>query len=207
MTKLTLYTNPQSRARIARWMIEEVGEPYEAKVVAYGPEMKTPEYLALNPMGKVPALVHGKAVVTEVAAICAYLAAAFPKAGLEPKPGTPEHATYLRWLFFAAGPVEAAVTNRALGFEVPPDRQGMVGYGSYDRTIDTLEAAVAKGPYIVGKKFTAADVYVGAQIGWGLQFKSIPERAAFSDYWARLKDRPALARADAASNAELPKEG
>ncbi len=206
MTELTLYTNPQSRARIARWMMEETGEPYQTKVVNYGAEMKSPEYLALNPMGKVPVLVHGKAVITEGAAICAYMAAAFPKAGLQPKPGTPDHAAYLRWMFFAAGPVEAAVTNRALGVEVPPDRQGMVGYGSYELTMDALETALKDRSYIAGDTFTAADVYVGSQIGWGLQFKSIPERPAFVAYWDRLKDRTALARANSASDAELPKE-
>ena len=206
MPELTLYMNPMSRGRIARWMLEELGQPYQVKLLGYGPEMNTPDYLALNPMGKVPTLTHGRAVVTEVAAICAYLADAFPKAGLAPKPGTPEKAAYYRWLFFAAGPVEAAVSNQALGFEVPPERGGMVGYGSYERMLKGLEHAVTRAPYIAGEAFTAADVYVGAQVGWGLQFKTLPARPAFTAYWDRLKDRPAYLRSTALCNAEMPKE-
>ncbi|MDH3263888.1 MAG: glutathione S-transferase family protein [Paracoccaceae bacterium] len=204
---LTLYTNPRSRGRIARWMLEEVGQPYDVRLLGFGPEMTTPDYLALNPMGKVPTLTHGKAVVSEAAAICAYLADAFPKAGLAPKPGTPEKAAFFRWLFFAAGPVEAAISDRALGFEVPPERGGMVGYGSYERMLNGLEHAVTRTPYVAGGKFSAADVYVGAQVGWGLHFKSLPARPAFTAYWDRLKDRPACLRAIAASDAEMPKEG
>ncbi len=190
---ITLYTNPMSRGRIARWMLEEVGAPYETVVLGYDGAMHAPEYLAINPMGKVPAIRMGNQVVTECAAICAFLADAFPQAGLAPAPA--ERGDYYRWLFFAAGPLEAAVTNAALGIQVPPDRRAMVGYGSLDAVLDTLEGALRDRPYITGDNFTAADVYVGAQIGWGKRFGTIPARQAFSDYWKRLEPRPALLRA------------
>ena len=141
MSDLVLYTHPMSRGRIARWMLEEVGQLYRTEVLEYGTTMKAPAYLAINPMGKVPAVRHGEAVVTEAAAICAYLADAFPEAGLVPAPGSPERAAYYRWLFFAAGPVEAAVVNKALGVVVPPERKPMGGYGSLDEVLDALEGA------------------------------------------------------------------
>lgn len=192
---LTLYTNPMSRGRIARWMLEEIGQPYEARILGYGESMKSPDYLAINPMGKVPAVRHGDTVVTECAAICAYLADAFPQAGLAPASGSRERAPFYRWLFFAAGPLEAAVTAKALGLEAPADKAGTVGYGTYARTLDTLEHAVKSGPYIAGDRFTAADVYVGAHVAWGLQFGNIEERPAFVDYRDRVTDRPAHKRA------------
>jgi len=203
--EIVFYTNPMSRGRITRWMLEEIGQPYRTEVLDYGTTMKAPEYLAINPMGKVPAIRHGDAVVTEGAAICAYLAGAFPKAGLAPEPGTPEAAAYYRWLFFAAGPVEAAVSNRSLGVEVPPEKKGMVGYGSFADVMDTLEHAVSQSDFIAGSRFTAADVYFGSQIGWGLQFGSIEKRPAFERYWARLADRPAAARARELDDALMPK--
>src|SRR5919107_4494852 len=152
---LTFYTNPMSRGRIVRWMLEEVGQPYETVLLDYGTTMKAPEYLAINPMGKVPAIKHGDTVVTEGAAICTYLADAFPDRGLAPPPGDPRRGTYYRWLFFAAGPVEAAVTGKSLGFEVPSDRQGMVGYGSLEDVLGALEYAVSQSEYIAGDQFTA----------------------------------------------------
>ncbi|MEN3161207.1 glutathione S-transferase family protein [Tistrella mobilis] len=190
---LILYTNPQSRGMIARWMLEEVGVAYRTVVLEYGAPMKAPDYLALNPMGKVPTLVHNGAVVTECAAICAYLAETFPEAGLAPRPH--ERAAWFRWLFFGAGPLEAAIINRALGIEVPAERERSVGYGNFTRVMDTLEVAVSASPYLAGDRFTAADVYLGAQIGWGLQFGTMERRPAFETYWARLAGRPALARA------------
>ena len=190
---LTFYTNPMSRGRITRWLLEEVGEPYETVVLDYQSSMKRADYLAINPMGKVPAIVHDARVVTEGAAICAYLADAFPQANLGPT--ADERADYYRWLFFAAGPVEAAVTNRSLGVEVAPDKRAMVGYADYDTTVDTLEQAVSAHPYIAGDRFTAADVYVGSQVGWGLMFGSLPKRDAFDAYWTRISERPAAIRA------------
>jgi glutathione S-transferase len=192
---LTFYTNPMSRGRIARWMLEETGAVYETVVLGYGTSMKDPDYLAINPMGKVPAIRHGETVVTEGAAICTYLADAFPDAGLAPPPGNPKRGPYYRWLFFAAGPVEAAVTAKSLGLLAPPDKAMMAGYGTFEAVIDALESAIADGPYICGDQFTAADVYVGSQIGWGMMFGSIDRRPAFEDYFARLGDRPAARRA------------
>lgn len=192
---LTFYTNPMSRGRITRWMLEEIGQPYETVLLEYAADMKARDYLAINPMGKVPAIKHGDTVVTEGAAICAYLADAFPDSGLAPPPGDPLRGPYYRWLFFAAGPVEAAVTAKSLGLLAPPDKKMMAGYGSFEDTIDTLETAVAKGPYICGAQFTAADVYVGSQIGWGMMFGSIDKRPAFEDYFGRIGSRPAAVRA------------
>ena len=191
---LTLFTNPMSRGRIARWMLEETGAPYRTEVLEYGTTMKAPAYLAVNPMGKVPAIRHGDVVVTEAAAICAYLADAFPGAGLAPPTGG--RGAYYRWLFFAAGPVEYAVSNRFLGFEVPGDKEAMIGYGTFGAVMEALEVAVSGGGYVAGERFTAADVYVGSHIGWGLQMGSIEQRVAFSEYWSRLEVRDAWRRAN-----------
>ena len=200
---LTFYTNPMSRGRIARWMLEETGAPYETVILDYAGGMKTDAYRAINPMGKVPAIVHDGRVVTEGAAICAYLADAFPDAGLAP--ATTDRADYYRWLFFAAGPVEQAITNRSMGFAPTAEQGRMAGYGSYDLAVDTLEQAVSAHPYVTGERFTAADVYVGAQVGWGLQFGTLPKRDAFADYWARLEAREAWQRASAIDDALMPK--
>lgn len=192
--EVIFYTNPQSRGRIVRWILEEVGIPYETKALEYGTSMKSPDYLAINPMGKVPAIVHGGRVVTECAAICAYLADVFPEAGLSPQTAQ-EKANYYRWLFFAAGPLEAALTNKSLFKEPDPDKQMMLGYGNYQNTLDTLSVAVKSNPYIAGDRFTAADVYVGSQIGWGLQFGTVENRKEFVRYFDQLKERPAFQRA------------
>ena len=204
MAQLTFYTNPMSRGQIARWMLEEVGEPYEQVVLDYGTTMKTPEYLAINPMGKVPAIKHGDVVVTEAAAICAYLAEAFPAAGLSPEASA--RGDYYRWMFFAAGPIETAVTARSLGLEVPADKAMMAGYGSYDAAMDALERAVAGRKYIAGDRFSAADVYVGSQIDWGLLFKSMPDRPAFHDYVGPLRERAGSRRAKEIDTALMPKQ-
>jgi glutathione S-transferase len=193
--ELILYTHPMSRGRIIRWMLEEVGEPYRTELLAYGTTMKAPEYLAINPMGKVPALQHGDTVVTEAAAICAYLADTYPAAGLAPSPGHRLRGPYYRWLFFGAGPLEAAWTNRVMGFIVPADKERMAGYGNFDQVMNVLEIAVSRGPYLVGDAFTAADLYVGSHIGFGLQFGMIEKRPSFEQYVARLVARPAAVRA------------
>lgn len=198
---LILYTNPMSRGRIVRWMLEEAGAVYETRVLDYGTAMKAPDYLKINPMGKVPAIVHRGVAVTETAAICAYLADAFPQAGLAPEPASPLRGPYYRWLFFGAGPVEAAVTNRMLGVEVPEDKTGTVGYGNYASVMDTLEHAVKEGDYLLGGHFSAADVYLGSQVMWGLQFGTIEKRPALAAYAARLAGRPALAKARAIDDA------
>jgi glutathione S-transferase len=195
MADLIFYTNPMSRGRIARWMLEEVGEPYETVLLDYGTTMKGADYLAVNPMGKVPAIRHGGTVVTEAAAICAYLADAFPDKGLAPPPASFARGPYYRWMFFAAGPVESAVVGKSLGLLAPEDKKMMAGYGSFDETVDALEKAVGQAPYICGDQFTAADVYVGSQIGWGMMFGSIDKRPAFADYFGRISARPAALRA------------
>jgi glutathione S-transferase len=203
--ELVLYTNPQSRGRIARWMLEEVGQPYTVDVLDYASTMKGPAYLAINPMGKVPALRHGEAVVTESAAICAYLADAFPQAGLAPAPTSKERAAYYRWMFFSAGPLEAATSNKALGFVVPPERERMIGYGTYAQALNALEAAVSKHDYLTGDKFSAADLYVGSHIGFGMMFGTLERRPAFEQYRKRVSSRPACKRANELDEALIKK--
>lgn len=208
--ELVLYTNPMSRGRIARWMMEEVGQPYRAEILGFDASMKSADYKALNPMGKVPTLVHGETVVTECAAICAYMADAFPQAGLAPEASSRLRGPYYRWMFFAAGPVEAAVSNKAFGLEVPPDRTRAIGYGTYADVMDTLEYALTRSEFVVGDRFSAADVYVGSQVLWGLQFGTIEKRPAFEAYGARIAARPAARRAaeiDDALMAEMQKQG
>ena len=202
---LTFYTNPMSRGRIARWMLEETGAAYETVVLDYASTMKQEPYLSINPMGKVPAIVHNGHVVTECAAICAYLADAFPDAGLAPP--TADRADYYRWMFYAAGPVEQAVTNKSMNFAPNEQQQRSAGYGNYDLAVDTLEKAVSAHPYIAGDSFTAADVYVGSQVVWGVQFGTLPKRDAFAAYADRITARDAYKRANDMDNALMPGPG
>ncbi len=197
MTQLTLYHASPSRSSIAMWMLEEIGEPYDVKMLdlSKGDQQK-PDYLAINPMGKVPALTHGDTVVSESAAICTYLADAFPRAGLTVPVGDPRRGVYLKWLFFAPGVLEPAVTDRAFPRKEEP-RRGAIGYGDFDTVMNVLSRAVTPGPYLMGEQFTAADVVIGANIRWGMLFKMIPERKELADYVARLSARPALARSQA----------
>jgi glutathione S-transferase len=192
--ELVLYTNPMSRGRIARWMLEETGQPYRAEIVEYA-SMKSPEYLAINPMGKVPVLRHGDTMVTEAAAICAYLADVFPEAGLAPPPSSRLRGPYYRWLFFAAGPIEAANTDKALGVTVRPEQVRMVGYGTREQTLTAVEDQLNRSEYIAGDCFTAADVYVGSHIGFGMVFGTMDKRPAFERYWSLIESRPAARRA------------
>jgi len=210
--ELVFYTNPMSRGRVARWMLEEIGAPYRTEFLDYGSTqpggMKSPDYLAINPMGKVPAIVHttdkGDQVVTEVDAICTYLADAFPKAGLAPP--LAERGAYYRWIFFTAGPFEAAIINKALEIDVSEKQKQFVGYGNYADVMATVEAAVDNDGYIAGDTFTAADVCLGSQIGFGMQFGGVEKRPAFERYWERVSDRDAKRRADEIDNAAMPKE-
>lgn len=195
---LIFYTNPMSRGQIVRWMLEEVGAPYEARILDYGTTMKGDDYLAINPMGKVPAIVHKSRVVTECAAICAYLADAFPEAGLAPSPA--DRADYYRWLFFTAGPVEQAITAKHFGIEPDTDQQRSAGFGTLDQALAALESAVAGKAFVASGKFTAADVYIGSQIDWGLQFGTIPSRPAFEAYVAPLRERAGYKQAKAIDN-------
>jgi glutathione S-transferase len=192
--ELVLYTHPMSRGRIARWMLEEVGQPYTAEILEFA-NLNSPEYLAINPMGKVPAVRHGDTVVTEAAAICAYLADVFPEAGLAPPPGSRLRGPYYRWLFFGAGPIEAANTNKALKVVVPAERTIMVGYGTQERVLHALEDQLNRSEYIAGDRFTAADVYVGSHVGSGMTFGVIDKRPAFERYWSLVGSRPAARRA------------
>jgi glutathione S-transferase len=192
MADLIFYTNPQSRGRIVRWMLEEIGAPYETEIVPYD-QMKSDRYLAIHPLGKVPAIKHRDHVVTECAAICAYLADVFPEAGLGPRDD--EKADYYRWLFFTAGPVEQALTNNRAGWHPDEQQQRMFGYGTYDRTVATLDELFSLRDYVCGDRFTAADVYVGSAVMWGTQFGTLPQRDSFSRYSERLRAREAHKRA------------
>jgi len=197
MAKLMLYHAAPSRSSITRWMLEEVGEPYDMHLLSLNKgDNRTPEYLAVNPMGKVPALKHGDVVITEAAAICAYLADEFARAKLNVPIGDPRRGVYLKWLFFGPSCIEPAMTDRAFPRKEEP-RRGMLGYGDFDTVIDVLTKAVTKGPYLMGAQFTAADVIVGSTLRWGTMFKLLPERPEFAAYIGRLAQRPALQRAEA----------
>jgi glutathione S-transferase len=203
--ELVFYTNPMSRGRIVRWMLEELGQPYRTELLDYGTNMKGPAYLAINPMGKVPAIKHGDTVVTEAAAILAYLADAFPEAKLAPPSGSRLRGPYYRWLFFGAGPIETAAMVKSFGFSVPEERKGMAGFGSMDAVLDTLETAVSHS-YLVGDGFTAADLYVASHLGWGMQFGTLEKRPAFERYVGRFINRPAAVRAREIDDALMPKK-
>ncbi len=199
MSKIDFYTNPMSRGQIARWALHEAGAEYDQHLLEYGTTMKGAAYLAINPMGKVPAIVHDGKVVTECAAICAYLADAFPDAGLQPTPN--ERADYYRWMFFAAGPVESAITNRSLKWVPTADQERMAGYGNYDQAVAALTGALSGKDYICGDRFTAADIYVGSQVDWGLQFGTLPTNPAFNAYADRLRQRLAYQASKAVDGA------
>lgn len=207
---ITFYYNPGSRARTVHWMLEELGVPYHTVLLRFDKgEHKAPDFLAINPMGKVPTIVHRGVVVTESAAICAYLADAFPHAGLAPALDDPSRGTYLRWLFFGAGCVEPAMVDKGLN-RPPPERTATVGYGTYDDTVNALERALVPGPFVLGERFSAADVYLGSAIGWGLFSKSLPARPSFLAYQQQLTRRDAFKRFQAATErafAQLKSEG
>jgi len=200
MAEIKFYTHPRSRGRMIRWMLEEVGANYDPVYLEYG-AMNGEEYRHINPMAKVPAIVHGANIVTECAAICAYLADTFPDAGLAPPPNA--RALYYRWMFFASGPLESAIINQALGVELEAEQKGFVGYGDMGRVLDTLETAVGKHKFITGDEFSAADVYLGAQLSFGLQFGTVEKRKTFEDYVQRATDREAFRRAAALDDAVL----
>jgi glutathione S-transferase len=199
MSRIDFYTNPMSRGQIARWALHEVAAEYDQHLLDYGGSMKAAEYLAINPMGKVPAIVHDGKVVTECAAICAYLADSFPEAGLQPT--ADERADYYRWMFFAAGPVESAITNRHMKWEPNEEQERMAGYGNYDKAVAALEGALTGKDYVCGDRFTAADIYVGSQVDWGVQFGTLPSSPVFTAYADRLRTRAAYQAAKAIDNA------
>ncbi len=195
MAEIEFYTNPMSRGQTIRWMLEEVGEPYDTVLLDYATTLKQPEYLAINPMGKIPAIRHKGKVVTEVAAICCYLADAFPEKGLAPDLG--DRADYYRWMFFTSGPIEAAFSNKSAGWEPTPEKQRMFGYGNYDLAIGTLEKALTGKQYLAGDRFTAVDLFVGANVNFMIQFNLLEPRPVFTDYAARMTGRPAYRNAQA----------
>jgi glutathione S-transferase len=205
MPKLVLYHAAPSRSSIVHWMLEELGQPYELQMLSFKKgENRQPAYLAVNPMGKVPALKHGDTVITEAAAICTYLADEFPQAALNIPVGDPRRGTYLKWLFFGPSCVEPAITERAFPRKEPPARSAL-GFGDFDTVVDVLaKAAAAASPYLLGNKFTAADVIIGSGLRWGTMFKLLPDRAEFKPYLATLAERPALRRATE-KDAELQK--
>ena len=192
MATLTLYHASPSRSSIVRWMLEETGEPYDLHLLklAEGEQMK-PDYLAVNPMGKVPALRHGDAVITEAAAICTYLADEFPHAHLNVPIGDPRRGVYLKWLFFGPACIEPAITDRAFP-RVEQPRRSTLGYGDFDTVMDVVAKGLAKGPYLMGEQFTAADVVIGSTLRWGMMFNLLPKRPEFVNYVQRLEKRPAL---------------
>jgi glutathione S-transferase len=197
MAKLTLYHAAPSRSSIVRWILEEIGEPYDVHHLNLSRgDNRAPDYLAVNPMGKVPALKHGDVIITEAAAICAYLADEFPRAQLNVPIGDPRRGPYLKWLFFGPSCIEPAIMDRAFPRKEEA-RRAALGYGDFDTVTDVVAKAVGAGPYLLGEQFTAADVVIGSGLRWGMMFKLLPERAEFVAYTARLAKRPALARAEA----------
>lgn len=206
MADLVFYTHPMSRGRTIRWMLEEVGQPYDTVLLDFGSSMKAPDYLVINPMGKVPAIRHGDTVVTESAAICAYLADAFPEAGLAPPLGDRRRGAYFRWLFFTAGPLESAALGKTMGLLAPPDKSGMAGYGNYEDAVNAIEGAVSGRAFLCGDRFTAVDLYVAAFLGFATSFDMIPKRDAIMSFVARATDRPAYRRAAELDAAAMPKE-
>ncbi len=204
MSSMTFYTNPQSRGRIVRWMLEEIGQPYEVQVLEFGGNIKAPAYLAINPMGKVPALVHEGTVITEVAGICTWLAERFPDAGLAPTLGSPARGVYYRWLFFIAGPLEMATTAKAFQWRIDADNAQSVGCGMIADTLTTIEQAIAAGPWLCGTQFTTADLLLSSYLGWEMMTGNLEAKPLFKDYVARAETREAARRAAALDDALMP---
>jgi len=208
MSDLVIYTNPQSRGRIAHWMLEELGEPYDIEWLDYGPDgTRSAAFLAINPMGKIPTITHRGTVVTETPAICAYLAAGFPDKRLIPAVNDPALADFYRWLFFAAGPLEQSVTARAMGWSVPEERRGTVGFGSHEEVVNAIEVALRDRQYVCGDQFTAADVYLASHLSWGMVFGGVEKRRLFEDYVARATERPAFHAANRINEERLAEVG
>src|SRR6266576_2865122 len=192
---MQLYWSPRTRSFSALWLMEETGQPYERVLIdlAKGAQ-KTPEYLAINPMGKVPALKDGDTALAEAAAIAAYVAERYPEANLAPKLGDPLRAKYLYWLFFGPGCIEPAMVQLATKIEMNPVA---AGWGDAQRVVDVLDAALQKGPWLLGESFSAADIVIGSGLNFGVRlFKMIPPRPSFDAYIARCMARPAFQRAE-----------
>ena len=203
MSDLVFYTNPHSRGPIVHRMLEKLAEPYETVRLDFGIGTKSAEYLAINPMGKVSALKHLTAIITEVVAICTYLAVRFPEKKLIPSADDPSLSSFYRWMFFAAGPLEQTVTAKGFDWEIPEGRNGTAGFGSHEDVMNVIEIALTPGPYICGDQFTAADVYVGSHLNWGMGFGGVDKRPLFEEYVSRIISRPASQRADQINEAKL----
>lgn len=194
MAEFTTFFNPMSRALIAHWALHEVGAEFDTVMVEW--DNKPAALLAANPMGKLPTIIHhtasGDSVVSECAAICHYLA---DVTGSDLMPRPEEKAAYYRWLFFASGPMETAITNKAMGWE-PADlkQETTVGFGSFDRVIDTLDKWLSSNDYAAGSRYTMADVYLGAQVDWGLRFGTVPDRDSFKAYQTKVRVRDAYGK-------------
>jgi glutathione S-transferase len=203
--EIVLYHSPMSRARMIHYMLEEVGVPYRIEFVDLSKgEHKLPAFLNVNPMGKLPAITHKGVVITESAAICTYLADAFPAAQLAPRLDDPARGTYLRWMFFGAGCVDPGMVDRMLQRPVP-ERTGALGYGTFEGMTAVLEQAITPGPWILGNKFSAVDIYLGSQINFGMMTKTLEPRPSFTAYSARLGERPAFKRFNEQTNQLLAK--
>jgi glutathione S-transferase len=203
MSRIIFFHNPQSRAAMVHWMLEEVGADYETRLISFDKgDNKKPEFLKLNPMGKIPTIVVDGTAITETPAIIAWLADAYPKAGLAPAVGSPERGTWYRWLFFGGSCIEPALVDRMFDRPEPP-RKGALGWGSYDDVIDTLEKVLSEGPYLVGNSFSAADLYIGSELHWGTMFGAprLKESNVIANYVARMTDRPAYKRSSEADQA------
>ena len=207
MADIVFYTNPQSRGQMAHWMLEELGEPYETRWIEYGDEIKGEAFLAVNPMGKVPALQHRGAVITETAAICTYLAASFPEKGLIPAVGDARLADFYRWMFFAAGPMEQAASAKSMSWDISAENARTLGFGSAEDTFRAVEIALEPGPFVCGEQFTAVDVYLGSHLMWGMMFGTIEKRPLFEAYVARLTERPAMQRCQQLNNDRMAAQG
>jgi glutathione S-transferase len=193
---MQLYWCPRTRSFTALWLMEETGQPYErVRIDISQGAQKTPEYLAINPMGKVPALQDGYATLAEAAAICAYVAERYPQANLAPPPGDPKRAKYLYWLFFGPGCVEPAMVQVSTKIEMNPVA---AGWGDAQRVFDVLDAALTTGPWLLGETFSAADILIGSGLNFAVRlFKIAPSRPAFERYIDACAARPAFQRASA----------
>jgi glutathione S-transferase len=200
MDKIIFHHAPMSRSNIVHWMFEELGVPYELRAMSLDrADHKKPEYVAINPMGKVPAITQQGVTITEAAAICTYLADEFPAAKLSVPVGSPQRGIYLKWLFFGPSCLEQAIIDRI--HDRPQILARASSYGDYDTVMETIAKTVATGPYLLGEHFTAADVVIGSGLQWGTLMKAVPERPEFAGYMRRLQARPALQRSFAKNQA------
>lgn len=192
MEKMVLYTHPKTRGRNVVWMLEECGAEYETVLVNLSSGLQDPDFLAINPMGKLPALQYGDAVITEAAAIITFLADLYPQAQLAPSVGTAERGGYYRWLFFSVNSVEAALMEAAFHFNITPDMRKTLGYGSLERVLQTIDSQLAKQPYLLGNAFQSCDLVLSGLLMLAIRSKTLTPTAAMQDYLARIMARPAF---------------